>query len=316
MKRLLLLITIFLFKVSYGQIDSTKTINLISYISKGETLNYSVLKTRIDSNSTKEPKTTEEAFNFKITVKDSTDSNYIISYYRTADVFANLKLLDLPEEMQQKIINLSTLKFDYETSELGTFKRILNEEELSEKIASDLKEIFEMLSAEKSDDNVQKFLEDFQGSIDPKALIAVYAQDILALHYALGLSFNIQDTIPFEEEIMAPILNVPININGILYCAEYDEENDYFSLIEEKTIEGNFIEKVFEFFKKYENKEKPINEEEFTDMQLDIYFHNTYQYNSLYGVATYIELYKEVTVDGKDESFKRIDIYEISLVEE
>ncbi|WP_149913943.1 hypothetical protein [Sphingobacterium cavernae] len=316
MKRLLFLIATILINVCYGQSDSTKTINLISYISKGETLNYSVTKTRIDSSSTKDPKTTEAAFNFKITVKDSTDSNYVISYYRTADVFSNPKLIELPDEMQKKLIDLSTIKFDYETNELGTFKRILNEEQLADKIASDLKQIFEMFSKKKSDTNIQKFLEDFQGSIDPKSLITTYAQDIQALHYALGASFNLQDTIPFEEEIVAPILNAPITMNGILYCDEYEQENDFISIIQEKTVEGNFMEKVFDFFKKYENKEKPFNEQDFKDLQMDIYFHNTYQYNSVYGVATYIELYKEITADGKDESIKRIDIYEISLIEE
>jgi len=316
MKRLLFLISTILFNVCYGQSDSTKTINLISYISKGETLNYSVTKTRIDSSSTKEPKTTEQSFNFKINVKDSTDSNYVISYYRTADIFANPKLLELSEEVQQQIINLSTVKFDYETNELGTYKQIYNEDELAEKIASDLKEVFGMFSETNSDENVQKLLNDFVGSIDPKSLIALYAQDIQALHYAFGASFNLQDTIPFEDEVIAPILNIPIKMKGILYCDEYDEENNFFSLTEEKYVEGNFMDKMLEFFKKYENKDKPIPEEEFKNMKMDIYFHNTYQYNSLYGVATYIELFKEISVDSKKESMKRIDIYEISLVEE
>jgi hypothetical protein len=316
MKRLLFLITTILFNVCYGQSDSTKTINLISYISKGETLNYSVLKTRIDSSNTKEPKTTEEAFNFKITVKDSTDSNYIISYYRTADIFANPKLDELPQDLREKMIKLSTIKFDYETDELGTFKGIINEHDLSEKIASDFKELLEIFSAENSKASTQKFMEDFIGSIDPKTLIGMYAQDIHALHYALGGSYNLQDTIEFEEEILAPILNFPVTMKGVLYSDEYDEENQFFSLVEEKNVEGNFIEKIFEFIKKYEIKDKPINEEEFKNMKMDIYMHNTYQYNSLYGVATYIELYKEVTVDGNNENMKRIDIYEISLVEE
>lgn len=316
MKTRLFLIATILFNVCYGQSDSTKIVNLISYIAKGETLNYAVLKTRIDSSSTKEPKTTEEAFNFKITVKDSTDSSYIISYHRTADIFANPKLLELPEEMQQKIFNLSTVKFDYETNELGTFKKIFNEDQLAGKISSDLKEIFEMLSTENSDENIQKFLEDFQGSIDPKSLIAVYAQDIHALHYALGASLNLQDTISFEEESLAPILNVPITMEGIYYCAEYDQENDFISIVQEKTVNSNFKEKILDFARKYENKEKPINEEEFKNMDMNIYIHNTHQYNSYYGVATYVELFKEITVNTKNENMKRIDIYEISLVED
>ena len=316
MKRLLFLIATILFNFCYAQTDSTKIVNLISYIPKGETLNYSVLKTSIDSSSTKEAKTTENSFNFKITVKDSTDSNYIISYYRNLDVFATPQLSNLEESIQQKFIELSTIQFDYETDELGIFKRIINEEILSEKISADFEALLNILSAETNDEKTIEFMKEFIGSIDPTTLISAYAQDVKALHFALGGSFNIQDTIPFEEEMIAPILNTPIALNGILYCDEYNEENNYFSLIEEKTIQGNFMEKVLEFFKKYENKEKPIDENELKGFNMDIYLHNTYQYNSLYGVATYIELYREVTVDGKGESFKRIDIYEISLVEE
>ena len=316
MKIFLLLFITLLFNFCYAQTDSTKTVNLISYISKGETFNYSVLKTRIDSSSSKEPNTTEQAFNFKITVKDSTDSNYIISYYRTLDVFATPQLSNLEENIQQKLIELSTIQFDYETDELGIFMRIRNEEKLSDKISSDFEGLLNILSAETHDEKTLEFMKEFIDSIDPTVLISVYVQDVKALHYALGASFNIQDTIPFEEEMLAPILNTPIALNGILYCDEYDEENNYVSLIEEKTIQGNFMEKVLEFFKKYENKENPIDENELKGVDMDVYFHNTYQYNSLYGVATFIKLYKEVTVDGKDESFKRIDIYEISLVED
>lgn len=316
MKIFLLLFTTLLFNVCYAQTDSTKIVNLISYISKGETLNYSVLKTRIDSSSAKEPNTTEQAFNFKITVKDSTDSNYIISYYRTLDIFATPPLSKLEESIQRKLIELSTIQFDYETDELGIFKRIINEEVLSKKISADFEALLNILRAETNDEKTLEFMKEFIDSIDPTTLITVYAQDVKALHYALGASFNIQDTIPFEEEIIAPILNTPIPLKGVLYCDEYDEENNYFSLMEEKTIEGDFMEKVFDFFKKYENKEKPFDENELKGFNMDIYFHNTYQYNSLYGVATYIELFKEIKVDGKGENFKRIDIYEISLVEE
>ncbi|MGN0003998.1 MAG: hypothetical protein ACI35V_11235 [Sphingobacterium composti] len=316
MKRLLIIFAAFIFNTCYAQNDSTKILNLISYLEKGETLYYSVTKTRIDSSSTKAPKTTEAALNFKITVKDSTDSNYVISYYRTADVFSNPKLIELPEEMQKKLIDLSTIKFDYETDEMGTFKGILNEHILAEKIASDFKELKDIFTTENSNEKLKNFMEEFVGSVDPNSLIALYAQDIQALHYALGASFNPQDTIPFEEEVIAPIFNIPLTLKGILYCEEYDEENDYFSLVEEKTMEGNFVDKMLEFLKKHENKEKPIDENELKDLKMDIYFHNTYQYNSRYGVATYIELYKEITVDGKDENMKRIDIYEISLVEE
>ena len=313
MKRLFPLLVAILFNICYAQSDSNKVVNLISYISKGETLNYAVVKTRIDSSNTKEPKTTEHNFNFKITVKDSTDTSYIIAYYKTIDIFSNPQLEELPDELRKKMIELSSIKIDYETDELGKFKHILNEESLNEKIKLDLEE---MKNISKSTlQNADKFIDDFMGSFDSKTFINLYAQDIHALHSALGGSFSIQDTIEFEEEVMAPILNIPISMKGILYCDEYDEENDFFSLTEEKYVEGNLVDKMLDFFKKYENKDKPIPEEEFKNMKMDIYNHNIYQYNSLYGVATYVELFKEITVDSKTENLKRIDIYEISLVE-
>lgn len=317
MKKLFLIfaLTAIFLNICYAQNDSTKTINLISYLSKGETLNYAVVKTRIDSSSTKEPKTTEQKFNFKITVQDSTDSSYRIAYYRTVDLFDSPQIDGLPNDIKQKFWNLSQIKIEYETDELGTFKHILNEAELTDKINSDLKNLSELFDTQSKDEKMKKFIEDFIASINPQSFIGVYAQDVHALHYALGNSFHLQDTIQFEEEVIAPILNVPITLKGILYCAEYDEENDYFSLVEEKTVEGNFMAKVIDFIKKHENKEKPMNEEELKNMKMDIYIHNTYQYNSLFGVATYIELFKEIIVEGKNDSTKRIDTYEISLVE-
>lgn len=315
MKRLFPFLVAVLFNICYAQTDSSKVVNLISYISKGETLNYAVVKTRIDSSSTKEPKTVENNFNFKITVQDSTDTSYRIAYYRTIDIFSNPQLEKLPDNLKNTLQKMSTIKIDYETDELGSFKHVINEDVLVEKINSDMNELTTSFKSLNSNENIEKFMNDFMGSIDPKTLIGIYTQDIQALHTALGGSFSTQDTIEFEDEVIVPILNIPIKMKGILYCDEYDEENDFFSLTEEKYVEGNLVDKVFEFFKKYENKDKPIPEEEFRKMKMDIYFHNTYQYNSLYGVATYIELFKEITVDNKEESMKRIDIYEISLVE-
>lgn len=66
MKTRLFLIATILFNVCYGQSDSTKIVNLISYIAKGETLNYAVLKTRIDSSSTKEPKQQKKPLTSKL----------------------------------------------------------------------------------------------------------------------------------------------------------------------------------------------------------------------------------------------------------
>lgn len=316
MKTLSLLLMAILLNICYAQTVSSKVVNLISYLSKGETLNYSVVKTRIDSSNTKEPKTEEHNFNFKITVQDSTDTSYRITYYRTIDIISNPQLKEVPDNLKNSLQRMSTIKIDYETDELGSFKHIINENLLVEKINSDMNELSTAFKSFNSNENIDKFMNDFMGSIDPKSLIGIYTQDIQALHTALGGSFSTQDTIEFEDEVIAPILNFPIKMKGILYCDEYDEENDFFSLTEEKYVEGNFMDKVFEFFKKYENKDKPIPEEEFKNMKMDIYFHNTYQYNSLYGVATYIELFKEITVNNKEENMKRIDIYEISLMEE
>ena len=186
MKRFIVLFAVLIFNICYGQNDSTKTVNLISYLPNGETLNYSVLKTTIDSNSTENNTTKEEAFNFKITVKDS-------------------QLDELPEDLREKMIKLSTIKFDYETDEWGTFKRIVNEDLLSGKISSDFQELLDMFKQENTDENVLKFMEDFIGAIDPNSLISLYSQDVHALHYALGASFNLRDTIPFEEEVIAPV---------------------------------------------------------------------------------------------------------------
>lgn len=316
MKRLLYLVFIAITNICYGQSDNAKTVDLICYLSKGETLNYSVVKTRIDSSSTKEPKTTEHNFNFKITVQDSTDSSYRIAYYRTADIFSNPQLDKLPDNLKTTLQKLSTIQIEYETDELGSFKHILDEELLIERINSDMNELSTVFKSFNSNENIEKIMNDLMGSIDPKTLIGFYAQDIHALHTALGGSFSTQDTIEFEEEVIAPILNFPIKMKGILYCDEYDKENNFFSLMEEKYVEGNFKEKMLDFIRKYETKENPINEEEFLNMEMDIYMHNTYQYNSLYGVPTYIELYREITGGNKDEYGKRIDIYEISLVEE
>jgi len=295
--------------------DSSKVVSLISYLSKGETLNYSVVKTRIDSSSKTEPKITENRFNFKITVTDSTDTSYRFTYYRSIDLLNNEQLNNLPQETINKFIALSQQKIEYETDELGSFKRVINEDQILDKIKDNFDELKSIAQASGENEQQTNLLDDIIGSIDPKVMISLYSQDILALHFALGLSMDIKDTIAYEEEIIAPILNIPIKSQVIFYCDTYDEENDFISYIEEKVIEDDFMEKIIEFFQKHENTNNPIPVDEFKNMKMDIYIQNTYQYNSYFGVPIAIELYKEISVNAEAESLKRIEIYTISLEE-
>ena len=297
------------------QQDSTQTVSLITYLANGESLNYAVVKTRIDSSNTKEPKTTENKFNFKITVTDSTDTSYRFVYYRSADFLTKDQFTDLPQEVAQKIMSLSQLKIEYETNEVGAFKQILNEDEILDKIKSDFDELRTLVQSPEGDDRLANIIDELIASMDPKMMISLYSQDILALHFALGLTFDLQDTIAYEEEIIAPFINVPIKTSGIFYCDEYDPENDYISFIEEKVIDGNFKEKIISFLQKYENKDNPIPVEEFKNMEMEIYVTNNYQYNSRFGVPVYVELYKVVTVDHKEESLKRIEQYTITIAD-
>ncbi len=291
--------------------DSSKTVALITYLSKGESLNYAVTKTRIDSTGGKETKRTDAKFNFKITVVDSTDSSYIFSYYKTMNFLDNENLQRYPEELQKQLISLSQLKIDYETNEVGAFKKILNEEEIMDKYHKDLEEL-KQLSA---DEKIAEIFDGIISKIDPKTILSTYSQDILALHYALGLEFDIADTIELEEEIVAPLFNVPIQSYGIFYCDTYDPENDYISFSEEKVIDENFTEKIIDIMKKFENKDNPIPKEELLNMKMDLYLYNNYQYNTAYGVPIFIALNKVITVSNDKENLKRIEMYEISIEE-
>lgn len=295
--------------------DSTKVVSLITYLSKGETLNYSILKTRIDSSDTKEPKTTENKFNIKINVTDSTDTSYRLTYYRAVDFLGDERFDQMPKEIFSKLMSLSELKIEYETNELGTFKYILNKEEVLDKVQHDIHELKKLALTTAENEKTHEMMNDFISSIDPNTLLSLYSQDILALHYALGLQYSLSDTLKFEEEIIAPILNIPIKSYGMFYCDEYDAENEYISFMEEKIIDDNFKEKMVEFFQKHENKENPIPVEEFKNMDMNIYISNNYQYNSVFGIPIYIELYKQVTIANEKENLKRIDLYTITLVE-
>lgn len=293
------------------QKDSSEIVSLITYLSKGESLKYNLVTTKIDSSATQETKRTEQRFNIKITVTDSTDSSYRLEYYRIPELMDEEKINNLPLEIQQRIHDLSRIKIEYETNEFGAYKRIINEDQIIDKIKSGFDFLKSIDPTSETNDIVNQLI----SSIDPKSIVSLYAQDILALHYALGLSFNIKDTIEFEEEIIAPILNAPIQSYGILYCDEYDPDNDYISFIEEKVIDENFMDTVIEFLQKYENKNNPIPVEELKKMDMDIYIINNYQYNSTYGIPLYVDLMKIVTGNNGEEQFKRVELSRISIDE-
>ena len=293
--------------------DSSKLVSLITYLNKGETLKYSAVKTQIDSSGNKETKNIKNTFNIKLTVVDSTDSSYVFDFYKSPSLDENPQIASLSIEQQQKLLTLAQVKIRYETNEVGAFKRIINEEQILDKINDSFTDLKSLITSSSEETLSADIFDQLQASTDPKSLLLLYAQDILALHFALGLEFNIQDTTEFEEEIIAPFMNIPIKTYGIFYCDEYHAENDYISFIEEKSIGDDFMEKVGEFFKKFENKDNPIPIDEFKNM--DIYICNNYQYNSLYGVPVYIDLYKDITVTNDKEDVKRKERYIISIEE-
>lgn len=295
--------------------DSTRLVSLITYLNKGETLNYSAVKTRIDSTGNKETKNIKNTFDIKLTVVDSTDSSYVFDFYKSSNVTDNPQIASLPIAQQQKIQALSQLTIKYETNEVGAFKRIINEEQILDKIKDSFNDVKSLVTSSSENEKAVEIFDQLLASTDPKTLLSLYAQDILALHYALGLEFNIQDTTEFEEEIIAPFLNIPIETYGIFYCDEYQADKNYISFIEEKVIADNFMEKVGEFLKKFENKNNPIPIDEFKNMDMNIYINNNYQYNSLYGVPVYIDMYKVISVTDKKEDQKRIEQYIISITE-
>lgn len=102
---------------------------------------------------------------------------------------------------------------------------------------------------------------------------------------------------------------------SIFYCDSYDEENDYISFVEEKVFEGNLMEKIVTFLQQFGNKDNSIPVEELKNLEMDIYIHNTYEYNARYGVPIAIELYKEIIMNTDVEQAKRIEIYTITLEE-
>ncbi|HMR17797.1 MAG TPA: hypothetical protein PKA53_00735 [Sphingobacterium sp.] len=280
---------------------------------KGDTFDYDISKTRLDSSNTSVPKKSEQRFLARITIIDSTDSSYRLEYYRIADFPPALLADSIPTDIRQKIQELAQIKITYETNETGIVSEILNQEDLQEKIDQDYHSLLELMNVEDRHPNLTAIIEDFMSSFSAETLINMYAQDIYALHYGLGYEWNTQDTIDFEEELLAPILNVPITANGIFYCNHYDAENNLISLREEKRIVGDYKQDILNFLQQYETETNPISREEFQKLDMNIHIQNTYAYNNRWGIPRLVELHKAINVSVGKEVLHRTEIYRIEL---
>lgn len=317
MHKSLLIFFSLLFNFCYGQlgVDSTTRVNLITYLSKGDTLKYTVVKTVTDSSTTKEPSKSEVTFDFTITVRDSTDSSYIFSYSRKLESLMP-ELMNLPIKLQKSLTALTDLQVDYETDEYGCFKAVLNTEQLTHKFEQQKSTVLELINqSDLQKDYIDK-MEEVINSIEAESLISSYTQDILALHYALGSSFMISDTTAFDEDINIPIFDIPMSFSGIIYCDEYDSENSFISFIEEKKINGDFRKQMLGLLQSLSSDQVTAEtEEEIKKLDMDLYLINNYQYNTSYGVPLYISLNKVVYVNSELGKHKRIETYNISLIE-
>lgn len=300
--------------------DSSSTFPLIAYWSKGDVINFTIQKTRIDSTANQKPKTVEQIFKSTITVLDSTADSYKLNYTRNIDFdFSTSMFKGLNKNLINEMKELSTINIQYLTDERGQFQEIINQNEILTKYKNSLNLILNQLSKSETNINEQKKIKqvfsEITSKITEEQIINIYSEEIQLIHFPYGYEWNIKDTTYYEEELPIPIIDINLNANCAWYCAELALDSGYITFIDEKELDGDMIKYGISKFVKSiasnlgDNKLSQIPE----DFNMSIYMKNVFTYDIHNGYPLAISNYKNIEAISDNKFTTRLEQLSIFL---
>jgi len=309
MKTIKLIITFFfLATILNGQTDSL--IVFEAKWKKGETRLFNIDKVFTQNRNGKDTIKRISNYNIKIKVIKKSKNGFTLEMQSQNPAFSNFKI---PAEFLSVFSKYKDLKIIYKTNSNGRFEEIVNWKEIKD-VMMELLDKLPPMFANKSVDVTQsvKNLKDLFGS--KEAINAIFFKEIGLLHYPMGNSFNIYDTVNYSAELPTIFEGQTISGDGKFYFQNVDKKNgvcDFVNMVNldsltSKEFITDFIKKLasgirFQDTVKMKSRYEQINKE-LSNFTLEVIDKRFFKYKYLEGWPIEIQSTRTSKVCTNNES--------------
>jgi len=237
MKLILSTLLVLLPTVVEAQEEDTTKVAFVSYWSVGDSYDFKISKIKEVWKEDELTSENKQEYIANFTVTDSTESSYTITWSYKNDLGNSFQLTD---EIQEKLSKYSLTEIKYKTSEVGDFLEILNWQEVSnitKSMFSDLENMLKQSDPQKARlvDRTMKPLMEMYSS--KEGIESIVVKELQYFHFPLGVEFDIQEPLIYDEELPNFLGGKPIKGVGKIYFEDIDREEGFCTLKQELVID-------------------------------------------------------------------------------
>lgn len=263
-------------------------------------------------------------YNFSLTVMEETGHSYLLKW-QSYDFFLSELLeygITIDETSDEMLSPLTIL---YETDQRGAFKDIVNMNHIRESF----NDFFDSKVKQYNDEDQLSFFEIIiryrEALKDSDGLIQMVMPEIQIMHWPLGQSFSLYDTVFYTEMYPEYISSSYVNSFSLVYTDEFDEYSETVNIIKESKIDDDDAKRVIEEFFTVTGADlfdfdDPEEEEMFAfyidQGYIEMKHFYTLSINYLYGVVDMLMHERSFVFLFDDEGIGVINVVKIELVEE
>jgi hypothetical protein len=282
-----LLVVILLIAIStttaYSQNDSSH-VDFVSYWSIGDYYEFTITKVKKRWKNDTIIKNEESSYIASFNVIDSSATSYTIKWVYENDLG---NTYNFSEEVLKTLEKYEFTEVIYTTTEVGAFIEVVNWKEISEQVSSmfdDLKIAFaagdhgKLKQLDKVFSPLKKAYSSKQG------IETLLLKELQYIHFPMGLSYQVKDTLKYEELLPNLTGGNPIKGNTLLYVESVDHESSFCTLKQQMELDEDDTKKMLTKLLKKMGMDSKKSKKAFKNAKYKIEDHNEYQFYNNPGI--------------------------------
>lgn len=256
----------------------------------------------------------QNMFNFKVI--EATDSSYTIEWSCKENLMNNS---EVPSDLLKRFAEYAPINLLYTTSEVGIFLELLNWKELGEAIQVMFSDLSESLKEEfPNNDTLTQYMEKSMQTIlniysSKEGIEQVLLKELQYFHFPLGMAFQENDTIHYEELLPNMLGGDPIKADGKVYLTALDKSTKECVLKQDLALKSEDMKQVMlQYFGQTGLPEQEVKKM-IAGAQINITDQNQYEYYYYPGIPIKIETVRETMIEIAGEKARNVETIIIEL---
>lgn len=307
MRCISIIIILLFFQNNFAQ-ESSDSIPIVAYWSKGDSFNYKITKTKKSWKKDSLSQNNSSSYWAEFKVIDSTENSYTISW-EFKKAFSDYK----QDESTENILkNFDFNKVVYKTDEFGALIEIMNWKEVAEMVEAVLDNT--LSKARNKFPEKEKELNDLKEMFTTEeAIESLIFPELTYLHQMFGYLLPVNGKFDYQDHYPSLFSDELLRTNSSLYFYEIDPEAEYCVIVNENKVNRQDMQRELKKFFDGLNIEDST---EISEMNIDIQDFNVYKMYYYPGIVTKIETNRKAVTNLLDENYKTEESILIELQEE